>query len=413
MELWRYTAVRTDAGQVLAPRRGELMAESAVEVRASLRRIGWQVVELRRASKPIAMPIQLRHAWNRHLRRRRRDQRAEIFEGLCSLLESGLPLVECLEVMGEERDRWCGRSRRQMLIEWREAMRSGAGPAQAMAHHPSWFDGIDCAMVESGQHGGMLPGVLKHMAEREARVGQLGHQLVAALTYPAIITVAAVGVAVFLSVKTLPDLANLLSTAKIEVPALTRWVMAGGQLAARWGAVLLALIVLIIAAGTMALHTAVRRLPHAARIATACTPRVLRTWAVARFAQNLADLLRAGVPAVEALRVLSTTLPIALNRVVTSAAADIESGADLAQVLDDPLWFSAQFRRLLHSGQAAGELEATLERMAQRDERRTERQINRLATLLEPAAILTLAALVGTVVLAAVLPLTRLQEVIR
>lgn len=413
MELWRYTAVRTEAGEVLAPRRGELMADSAVEVRASLRRIGWQVVELRRARKPIAMPIQLRQAWNRHLRRRRRDQRAEIFEGLCSLLESGLPLVECLEVIGEERQRWSGRSRRQMLIEWREAMRSGSSPAQAMGNHPSWFDGIDCAMVESGQHGGLLPSVLKHMAEREARVGQLGHQLIAALTYPAIITVAAVGVAVFLSVKTLPDLANLLTTAKIEVPALTRWGMAGGQLAARWGAVLLAIAVILAACGAVALRAAVQRSPRAARIAAACTPRVLRTWAVARFSQNLADLLRAGVPAVEALRVLSTTLPIALNRVVTNAASEIESGGDLAQVLDDPLWFSAQFRRLLHSGQAAGELEATLERMAQRDERRTERQISRLATLLEPAAILALAALVGTVVLAAVLPLTRLQEVIR
>jgi type II secretory pathway component PulF len=282
-----------------------------------------------------------------------------------------------------------------------------------MGHHPSWFDGIDCAMVESGQHGSMLPGVLKHMAEREARVGQLGHQLVAALTYPAIITVAAVGVAVFLSVKTLPDLANLLTTAKIEVPALTQWVMVGGQVAARWGAVLLAIAVILAAGGVVALRAAVQRSPRAARIATTCTPRVLRTWAVARFSQNLADLLRAGVPAVEALRVLSTTLPIALNRVVTSAAAEIESGGDLAQALDDPLWFSPQFRRLLHSGQAAGELEATLERMAQRDERRAERHINRLATLLEPAAILMLATLVGTVVLAAVLPLTRLQEVIR
>ncbi len=412
MELWRYTAVRSEAGQALAPRRGELMAESAVEVRASLRRIGWQVVDLRRARRPLALPSQLRQNWNRHLRRRRRDQRAEIYEGLCSLLESGLPLVECLEVMSEERDRWTNRSRRTMLIEWREAMRSGASPARAMGKHPSWFDGIDCAMVESGQHGGMLPGVLKHMAEREQRSGQLGQQLVTALTYPAIITVAAIGVAVFLSIKTLPDLANLLSTAKIEVPALTRWVMAGGRLAARWGAVLLAAAVVLAACGVIALRAAVQRSPRAARLAASLTPRVLRTWAVAQFAQHLADLLRAGVPAVEALRVLSTTLPIALERVVHRAAAEIEDGRDLAEALDDPVWFTAQFRRLLHSGQAAGELEATLERMARRDERRTERQITRLATLLEPAAILCLATLVGTVVLAAVLPLTRLQEVI-
>lgn len=413
MELWRYTAVRCEGGEAIAPRRGELMAASAAEVRASLRRIGWQVVELRRARTPMALPIHLRQAFNRHLRRRRRDQRAEIYEGLCSLLESGLPLVECLEVMSEERDRWTNRSRRTMLIEWREAVRSGASPAQAMAAHPSWFDGIDCAMVESGQHGGMLPGVLTHMAGREARAGQLGHQLVTALTYPAIITVAAIGVAVFLSVKTLPDLANLLSTANIEVPILTLWVMQTGQFVARWGAIVLLTAVVLAAGAAIGLRAAAERSPRATRFAASLSPRVLRTWAVARFAQNLADLLRAGVPAVEALRVLSTTLPMALNRVVMQAAAEVEQGGDLAEALGDPAWFTPQFRRLLHSGQAAGELEATLERMAQRDERRTERQIARLASLLEPAAILALATMVGTVVLAAVLPLTRLQEVIR
>ncbi len=413
MVLWRYIAVRSESGQAIAPRRGELMAESAADVRASLRRIGWQVVDLRPARRPLTLPLHLRQAWNCHLRRRRRDQRAEIFEGLCSLLESGLPLVECLEVMSEDRERWSSRSRRTMLIEWREAMRSGASPAQAMKNHPSWFDTIDCAMVESGQHGGMLPGVLQHMAEREARVGQLSHHLVAALTYPAIITVVAIGVAVFLSVKTLPELVNLLSTAKIDVPSLTRWVMATGQFVAPWGAPSLLAVGALASCGAIGLRAAIQRSPKVGRTAASCTPRLLRRWVVAQFAQNLADLLRAGIPAVEALRILSTTLPVALSGVVTRAAADIEEGGELAEVLDDPVWFSAQFRRLLHSGQAAGELEATLERMAQRDERRTERQLTRLATLLEPAAILALAILVGTVVLAAVLPLTRLQEVIR
>lgn len=186
-----------------------------------------------------------------------------------------------------------------------------------------------------------------------------------------------------------------------------------GQFVARWGAIVLLTAVVLAAGAAIGLRAAAERSPRATRFAASLTPRVLRTWAVARFAQNLADLLRAGVPAVEALRVLSTTLPMALNRVVMQAAAEVEQGGDLAEALGDPAWFTPQFRRLLHSGQAAGELEATLERMAQRDERRTERQIARLASLLEPAAILALATMVGTVVLAAVLPLTRLQEVIR
>jgi len=412
MELWRYTAVRCEGGEAIAPRRGELMAASAAEVRASLRRIGWQVVDLRRARRPIALPTHVRITWHRHLRRRRREARAETYEGLCSLLESGLPLVECLEVMSMERDRWTSRARRNMLIQWREAMRSGASPAEAMAQHPQWFDSIDCAMVQSGQHGGTLPAVLAHMAQREERADRLGHQLITALTYPAIIMVAAIGVAIFLSVKTLPDLASLLTTAKIQVPLLTRWVMGAGQFIAKWGVVLL--LATIVFAGIIAIlrRAAIEHSPKAARIAASCTPRLLRTWAVARFAQSLADLLRTGVPAVEALRVLTATLSPALARVVNEAAREIEQGQDFAGALSDPCWFSPQFQRLVHSAQAAGELEATLERLAQRDERSAERQLGRLAALLEPAAILTLATLVGIVVLAAVLPLTRLQEVI-
>lgn len=413
MELWRYTAVRCEGGGAVAPRRGELMAESAAEVRASLLRIGWQVVDLRRGRRPIALPLHLRAIWHRHLRRRRSEARAEIYESLCALLESGLPLIECLDVMSADQARWSGRARRSMLIEWREAVRSGAGPAEAMSRHPSWFDAIDCAMVSAGQHGGMLSSVLEHLARREQRVGQFGQQLITALAYPAIVTMAAIGVAVFLSVRTLPDLTSLLTTAKIEVPALTVWVMAVGQFAARWGVVVLVALILLAVIGAALRRIAVERSPRVARLAATCTPRVWRTWAAARLAQNLADLLRAGVPAVEALRVLTTTAPPALSRVIADAADEIEQGGSLAASLDDPVWFAPQFRRLLHSAQAAGEVESTLERLAQRDERAAERRLSRLAALLEPAAILTLATLVGVVVLAAVLPLTRLQEVIR
>ena len=95
-----------------------------------------------------------------------------------------------------------------------------------------------------------------------------------------------------------------------------------------------------------------------------------------------------------------------------SAADRVERGEELAEAMDDEIWFDAEFRRLLAIGQSTGELDSLLERIGQRYARQAKRLIDRLAALLEPCVILTLAVLVGLVVMAAILPLLRLQEVL-
>ena len=134
---------------------------------------------------------------------------------------------------------------------------------------------------------------------------------------------------------------------------------------------------------------------------------------VGAMAQSLAELVRTGVPLVESLRVLApTTGSAALRDVLLRAADRLERGATVAESFEAPAWFDEEFSRLLEIGQATGELAPLLDRIGQRYERSAARAIDRLAQLLEPAAILLLAALVGTVALAAVLPLFQLQEIL-
>ncbi|MCH8825270.1 MAG: type II secretion system F family protein, partial [Planctomycetes bacterium] len=85
---------------------------------------------------------------------------------------------------------------------------------------------------------------------------------------------------------------------------------------------------------------------------------------------------------------------------------------DLSEALNDELWFDSQFRSLLKVGQASGELDQLLQRIGERYSRQANRLIDRLAVLLEPCVILSLAVFVGMVVMAAILPLLRLQEVL-
>jgi general secretion pathway protein F len=415
MSVWRYKAIPfAGAGGTEGSRSsaGEISAETAADARASLRRIGLQATDLRQIR---SLSPKVPEALLSHLRRRRQPTKSEQFDSLATMLESGLPILECVDALvGAARSRRSGT--RSMLIRLREALRAGTSLADAMFAERSWFDEAEIAMVRAGQHSGELPGVLRTLAERHQRTGELTSKLTAALAYPTIVACVGLGVVVFLSTKTLPELTKILDGAGIETPRLTAGVMTfGGVLAAWWWLLATPLASLLLASLTVPALLRRRRvvLPDwTGRL----VPHVIRRIAVARFALGMAELVRAGVPVVEALRVLVGTIGgpggSMLGRALTSAAERVERGEDLADALDDERWFEPEFRRLLAIGQASGELETLLQRLGERYERRARRLIDRLAALLEPGVILILAFLVGLVVLAAVLPMIRLQEVI-
>ncbi len=429
MSVWRYTAIPMQRAEGATKQCGELAAESAAEVRASLRRIGLQVIDLRpvkhlrwrtdatgwlgELQRSVVSSI------HRHFRGRRQHLRAELYDGLATMLDSGLPLLEAVDtIIGSTTQRRFS-SLRSMLMQVGEQLRGGSSLAEAITAHRSWFDASEIAMIEAGQLSGTLTGVLRALTERHQRSGELSNKLIAALAYPTIVAMVGLGVVIFLSVKTLPDLTQILTDAGIQTPALTAKVMTFGQfLSGHWLA-----IIAVIVAGAIALPViqgiaAMRRIQLPDRLRR-LYPKVLRRIAVANVSLQLAELLRSGVPMVQSLRVLGPTAPApgvsgggSLHRRLMTAADRVEHGDELAAAMDDELWFDAEFRRLLAIGQATGELDSLLERIGRRYARQAKRLIDRLVALLEPCVILTLAVLVGLVVMAAILPLLRLQEVL-
>lgn len=422
MSLWRYTAVDL-RGTRRARRSGEHAGDTAVEVRAALRRIGLQVIDLRPLRKARAvrgaggawkLPRLLGGYARGYLRKRRRQERAELYDSLGTMLASGVPMLEAVEtVIGSTRRRRS--ALRLMLLQVRDDLRSGLSLGDAVARHPSWFEPGEVAMVKASQVSGTLPEVLRSLSARHERSGELTHRLIGALAYPALVSLVGLGVVVFLSVKTLPNLVAILENSRIETPALTASVMGFGRLlAGQWWAILLALVLVMVIAAVAA-DLAGRAGIHPPSWLRRLSPKVLRRLAVARVSLQLAELLRTGVPMVDALRVLAPTtsgLVGGLRRRLVEAADSVEQGHELSGALSDEHWFDPEFRRLLDIGQASGELEVLLERIGQRYARQSNRLIDRLTALLEPCVLLILATLVGTVVMAAVLPLLRLQEIL-
>lgn len=455
--LWRYVAVNGQRAQ----QRGELMAETAADVRASLRRIGLQVIDVkpmkqrRRPATPATGTTERDHKashagsflravgddvfawWCRRCRAQRASNRAEFYDSLSTMLASGLPLLEAMQTLVESRDedhvvvshanesrsnsKTQSSSSRAVFVQMREQLRGGESLAESMRGHPTWFDAIDIAIVEAGQHSGMLADVLAGLAQRQERSSEVAHKLVGALAYPLLVMLVGLGVVVFLSVKTLPDLTKILVDAKIPIPALTAKVMWFGQmLASHWLTLVIAIVglggALIVLPRIFARSSASSHPWFATITSRLGAPRFVRRMLIGSFVGSggLADLLRSGVPMVEALRVLAPAQRSPhLRKTLLLAAERVERGEELSAAFDDRRWFDAEMRRLLDIGQASGELDDMLLRIGARYERRAKRLIDRMTAFLEPAVLLLLAVMVGTVVMAAILPLIALQQIIK
>jgi len=329
--LYRYKAIPAIGGALAT---GELSADSPVDVRTSLRRIGLQAIEVRPVRRVGLGTIPLADAVERHLRNRRRPHKAEILDALATMLNAGVPLEESLGTLASSRSR-----ARTVLAFLRESIRNGSSLSDAMRESPSWFDPAEVAMVASGEVSGELPTVLRSLADRHQRSGELSAKLAQTLVYPTIVLIIGLGVAVFLSTSTLPKLVGILANSKIEPPILTSVVMSGGQFLFHvWWLVLLAIpaaLLVLALLQRLARSPGWRLPPHLEQL----TPRVLRQAALAQSLLALAELLRVGVPMTEALRITAPTLrgPVSgrLGRILLGAAERLEGGDRISDALDD------------------------------------------------------------------------------
>ena len=363
------------------------------------------------AKEPYSPSPGLSERLSAYRRRHRRERVGEIFDGLATLLASGVPLVGAIEALGAARRR--GSAESDLLLRLARELGSGQSLSGALLNEPAWFAPTDIAIVRAAEQSGTLPEALAGLARTEERSSALAGKLAEALTYPAVLLVVGLGVWAFLAKRTLPSLAGLLTENDVEVPRLTAQVIALGQrltflnllltlstLAAVWGFIRL-LQSFLAARG--------RRLPL-----SGYRPRVLREVEAARFTGELSNLLSHGVPLAESLSVLGPALGRSpLRALARDAVQRLERGEGLSEALAAGRAFDAEALQMVRLGEATGDLEGQLQRLSQRLERRSHRSIDRCVRLAEPMLILSLAAAIGVLVMAAILPMTRLQELVR
>lgn len=407
MAVYRYQALEVATGM---RQRGELAADSPAAARASLRASGLLAESLDAVGgRSVEGANWIARTLNKALRRWQRGRNApalvEWYEGLSMLLLTGTPLVAALDTLARS---FARRPAGLLSSVMADEVRSGRSLTDAAERRPEWFNPADRALIDAAEANGTLGGTCAELAGEHARGDELRTQLASALAYPTLLLVLGLGVAVFLATVTLPQIVGVLNDARVAVPIATEALLGFGQaLRDHW--LLAAAIAIGLTAGAIWLANTPRL--ARARLTMPLLGPVLRRSQTARLARLLSRLLRGGIPLDESLALaIPTVNNAAMRAALTSLRDDLRDGADIAPALERSGVFEPVFVRVIAVGEQSGELPSVLDTLAERQHASAERRITQLAAAVEPAAILSMAALIGIVIYAAISPMLRLAQ---
>lgn len=286
--------------------------------------------------------------------------------------------------------------------------------SDAMAREPRSFPALYRAMVSAGESSGALPELLGRLSKLLERQAEMRGKVLSALAYPVVLTIVALAVVAALMIAVVPQVVGQFEDVGQQLPLLTRVVIAlSGFLAGYWWAILLGLA-LASAAGWRALQEESIRLRFDGwLLRLPLLGRLLRDLHAARMARTLATMIESRLPLIEGLRLTAGTLHNrALRGAMVEMVDSIRGGGSLSSAFARAGIFPPLLVYLAASGESAGQLDSMLARAADYLEREFDNFTATVLSMLEPAIIVVMGAVVAAIVLAILLPILQLQTLI-
>jgi len=409
MPAYRFEALQTD-GQLrqgvveadsLKTARGQLRAQSLVPLQVEVIALG----EGHGASEDLPWwqrPIGTSRAFST-------SERAVWTRQLAGLVGSGLPLERALSALADEAE---DNKQRHLMAAIRAEVNAGSSLGRALGQHKGEFPAIDRAVISAGEQGGHLGTVLEQLANDLEDQQNLRAKLLGAALYPAIVTLVALAIVVFLVTSVVPQVAGVFAGTQRQLPLLTQGMLALSDLVRNWGWLMLALTL----AGTTAFRLALRQTAFRLRFDAAwlrlpLIGRLARGYNSARFAATLAMLTAAGVPILKALQASADTLSNqALRADALEALVRVREGAPLGMALAQNARFPGLLAMFARLGEQTGQLPVMLQRAANQLSSEVQRRAMALATVLEPLLIVGMGGMVMLIVLAVLMPIMELNQ---
>lgn len=397
--------VRTREGRVLD---GKMEADGEAAVANRLRSQGLVPIQIAKESKVnMKMEIRLRPP------KVKLKDLAVFSRQFATMINSGLSLIRALNILAEQTE---NETLATSIKSLRDDVQRGSSLSAAMSKHPKVFTKLFVSMVRAGETGGQLDTVLSRVAENYEADYRLRQEVKSAMTYPVVVAGIAVILVSVMLMFIVPTFAKMFTDLGGELPLPTKILLS----LSKQSKILIPLFVVLSVVGFIvykkvrARNADVRLKADKLKLKVPVFGKLFLKVALSRFSRTLGLLLRAGVPVLQALDIVSDTTG---NEVITRATLDVKdsvrSGESMAAPLERHDVFPPMVVQMISVGEDTGALDAMLDKVADFYDQEVKSTTEQLTSMIEPVMIAVLGGIVGSMIVALYMPMFKIFDLIK
>jgi general secretion pathway protein F len=385
--------------------KGTVTAESSYAARKQLRVRGIHPTDV----EELSASDEERGSIFSFISRTKKTQIIDFTKQMATLLNSGIKLTEALSVLTTQTTnvRFKG-----AIIDIRDRVVTGESLTDALKDYTDFFDVIYISMIHVGEVTGSLANSFATIGNFMEKRHRVESKIITAMIYPIVLICFCLAAVIILTVLVIPKIGEQIEAAGQQLPMITRILMGvGGIFTSLWIFVLIAVVAVVVISLRRFLKTERGSyLRDKLLLSLPVFGPIIKQRVVARFASTLSTLLSSGLSMAESLRVVAeVTGNSIMKKAVQKARERILAGADIATPLRDSGVIDPAIAHMVTVGEKSGELETMLKNISENLEANTDVVIERLAILIEPVIIIIMAALIGLIAVAVMLPILNIS----
>ncbi len=328
-----------------------------------------------------------------------------------TMIDAGLPLVQCLDILGAQQT---NATFKTVIMKVKEDVEGGSTFADALGKHPKVFDNLYVNLVAAGEVGGILDTILARLAAYIEKALKLSKQIKGAMVYPSTILAVALIVTAVLLLYVIPIFAKMFTEGGQALPGPTQFVVDLSSYARKYFLVFVIAIALVVVAIRQYYKTEKgRRNIDRFLLKVPVLGSLIQRIAVARFSRTLGTMVSSGVPILESMDIVAKS---AGNKIIEEAIArarvSISEGKTIAEPLAESKVFPGMVTQMVSVGEATGALDAMLNKIADFYDEEVDAAVAALTALLEPMLMVFLGVVIGGLVMAMYLPVFKMAGAI-
>lgn len=330
---------------------------------------------------------------------------------LSAMLLAGMPLIQTLDAL---EDQTSDKNFQTVILGLKNYLQGGASFSEALQRYPAVFDSLYVNMIKAGESGGLLGETAGRLASFLESSARLNRKVKSAMSYPVVVLFIALSIAAAMILFIVPVFAGMFADFGAKLPGPTQFMVDLSTILRKYGVFVLALVVVAVIAfnkwkktpaGAYQFASALLKFPVIGELN--------RKVATSRFARTFAQLLKSGVPILQAMEIVSrATGNKVFETIILDARGTVERGEPLSNALVKYPCFPKLLVHMLAAGEKTGKIDEMMQNIADFYDDEVEVMLDGLTALIEPLLMIFLGVTIGSIVISMFLPIFKMGEIV-